>query len=89
MLDKVINTNKRFEVPLYITVGDEVISVRRPWVRNRVERVLWKNKKTAKGRNRFWKDYRREHPGQFEKYMKAGKWLTPAEGERVYGKAEA
>lgn len=87
MLDYIINTNERWEMPCgdFIELDDGTcISVRPCWgaVKGRsfLDRMKYYDNLA-----RFWGRFAEEDPVGFARYERAGCWITPEEGERIYG----
>lgn len=73
MLDVIINTNLRWERPKWIAVDGFRLSVGRrvkEYASDRRRRIAW---------------WRENAPEVVERVDKAGRWITPEEGTRLYG----
>ena len=93
MLDKIINTNKWWSVPeMFEVEGVGIISIRRPYAvgkpcrRDRHGMTFYNPFSTD--RKKFFKQWKKKDAKGFGRYQKAGRWLTPEEGKRVYGEQE-
>ena len=87
VFDKIIDTTCRFEVPEVLEI--EGLPPIRVWGRGKNYAKSGMRKKTLMGewakKRLFWKEYRVTHPKAYERYIKAGQWITPEEAEKVYG----